>query len=876
MTLAAGTRLGNYEIVAQIGAGGMGEVYRARDPKLARDVAIKVLPKEFFEGEEARLRFEREARILASLNHPGIAAIYSFEEIPGSSPSSSSSPSSATRSILVMELVEGESLRDRLRGGALPPKKAVELATQLAEGLGAAHARGVVHRDVKPENIILGKDGRLKILDFGLAKQLPKWTTQSGPHTNLPTEAPAGARTEAGVVMGTVGYMSPEQVRGEPADHRSDVFSFGAVLYEMLAGRKAFGGDTAVETMNAILNEEPAPLVVAKGQLPPALERVVLHCLEKPPDDRFQSMKDVAFGLQAMSTISTADGARAAARERTGGATWAAAGAGAAVLAGLAAWATGAVHVGRHEQPVFHQVSFRQGRIAKARFAPGGQEVIYDASWQGEPWQLFATPVVDPKERPLGQSGVQLMDLSAAGELALRLEGKVADTWQWEGTLARSALGGDLAPKSLLGGVLHSAWGPKSELAVVREAGGRSILEFPQGKVRLESPGWLGDLRFSADGKFLAYVDHPTAGDDAGRVAVLDLETGKSRTLSAEFGTLRGLAWKGREIWFTGGPTMLNRGLFAVDLSGRERGVFSQAGGLFIHDVAPDGRVLLSREEMRGGLLSQDLGQIQPIDLSWRTWSYLLDCSADGKTLLFEEEEGDPGGPDLFLRPSTGGHATPLGKSDGFGALSPDGTLAVVWKEKPAPHWVVYPTGTGSPREFAVAGVRTIKSVGFLKDGKSIAFIGPEGDKEDRVWVQVLDGSAAKPLTKEGVTGLDTWTFLSLDRSRFLAREKTGWGIFDVNNPDAPPRRVLGLEEGERLAQWTPDGRIYVLKPGGFPVDVAKLDPVTGKRQPWKTISPAGYVGTEGSTIRFSDDGKRIVARYILQRSTLYVVEGLR
>jgi Tol biopolymer transport system component len=676
--------------------------------------------------------------------------------------------------------------------------------------------------------------------------------------------------------MGTVGYMSPEQVRGEPADHRSDIFSFGVVLYEMLSGRKAFGGASAVETLNAILHDDPAALVVTKGQMPPALERLVLHCLEKSPENRFQSMKDVAYDLQSISTISSVDGGRPTARPRAGGARWAAAGLGAALLAGLAAWATGAVHVGRHSQPSFHQVSFRQGRIASARFAPGGLDVVYDATWQGEPWQLFASTISDPKERPLGQGGVQLMDLSPAGELALGLQSRVADTWQWEGTLARSALGGDLSPKPLLGGVLHSAWGPKSELAVVRQTGGRSILEYPQGKVRLESPGWLGDLRFSADGKFLAYVNHPTAGDDAGRVAVLDLETGKSRSLSSEFGTLRGLVWKGKEIWFTGGSTMLNRGLFAVDLAGKERGVFSQAGGLFVHDVAPDGRVLLSREEMRGGLLAQDLAQIQPVDLSWRTWSFLLDCSADGRTLLFEEEEGDPGGPDLYLRPTTGGHATPLGKSDGFGALSPDGSLAVVWKEKPTPHWVLYPTGTGSPRELPVARVRTIKSVGFLKDGRSIAFIGTEGDKEDRVWVQGLDGGAPKPLTPEGVTGLDTWPFLSPDGRSFLAREKAGWGIFDLNNADAPPRRVLGLDEGERLAQWTPDGRFYVLKPGGFPVDVAKLDPLTGKRQAWKTISPAGYVGTEGSSIRFSEDGKRMAARYILQRSTLYVVEGLR
>ncbi len=863
MTLAAGTRLGNYEIVAQIGAGGMGEVYKARDPKLDRFVAIKVLPPSLAESPDLLTRFEREAKAVAALNHPNILGIYDFAK-------------SGEHTFAVMELLEGESLRDRLRAGALPPKKAVELGVQLADGLAAAHVRGIVHRDVKPENIFLGRDGRVKILDFGLAKQLPKWTGQSGPHTNLPTEVPSAAHTEAGVVMGTVGYMSPEQVRGEPADHRSDVFSFGAVLYEMLCGQKAFSRASGVETMNAILHDDPAALVVTKGQMPPALERLVLHCLEKSPETRFQSMKDVAYDLQAISTISTVDGGKHAARAGGDRWRWLTFGTAAALVAGLVAWFTGALQVGRHAQPAFRQVSFRQGRIGGARFAPGGQDVIYDASWQGEPWQLFSSPIVDPKERPLGQTDVQLLDVSPTGELAVRLKSKVADTWQFEGTLARSALGGDLAPKPILGGVLQSAWAPKSQLALVRQTGGRSFLEFPQGQVRVESAGWFGDLRFSADGTQLAYVDHPTAGDDAGRVAVLDVATGKTRVLSKAHDTLRGLAWRGKEIWFTSGTNMLNRGLSAVDLSGRERGVFSQAGGLYVHDVAPDGRVLLSREEMRGGLLAQVEGQVQPMDLSWRTWSFLLDCSADGRMLLFEEEEGDPGGPDLFLRPAAGGHATPLGKSDGFGALSPDGTLAVAWLEKPKPHWVLYPAGTGSPRELPLGEIRSIKSVTFRKDGKSLIFIGTGGEKEDRVWVQGLDGSAPKPITPEGITGLDTWPFLSPDGRSFLAREKAGWGIFDLEHPEAPARRVMGLEEGERLTQWCPDGRFYVSRPGSFPIDVAKLDPATGKRQPWKTISPAGYVGVEGSTIRFSEDGRRMAARYILQRSTLYVVEGLR
>ncbi len=861
MTLATGTKLGPYEILGQIGAGGMGEVYRARDPKLDRFVAIKVLPPSLLESRDLLARFEREAKAVAALNHPNILGIYEFGK-------------EGERTYAVMELLEGESLRDRLRAGAMAPKKAVELASQVAEGLAAAHVRGIVHRDVKPENIFLGRDGRVKLLDFGLAKQLPSWTGQSGLETSVPTEAAGKLHTEAGVVMGTVGYMSPEQVRGEPADHRSDIFSFGVVLYEMLSGRKAFEGKSGVETLNAILHDDPMALVVTKGHMPPALERLVLHCLEKSPENRFQSMKDVAFDLQAISTISSVEGEKQRGRPKSDRWRWIGLGAAAVLVAAVATWLAGAVHWGRHPQPSFRQVSFRQGRIGKARFAPGGQDVIYDASWQGEPWQLFSSPIADPKERPLGQSDVQLMDLSPAGELALRLKSKIADTWQFEGTLARSSLGGDLAPKALLGGVIQSACGPKGQFALVRQAGGRAFLEYPQGQVKVESAGWFGDLRFSADGKLLAYVDHPAAGDDAGRVAVLDVDAGKTRILSKDHDTLRGLAWEGREIWFTAGTNVLNRALYAVDLSGHERRVFGQAGGLSIHDVAPDGRVLMSREEMRGGLLAQTDGQAQPVDLSWRTWSYLLDCSADGKMLLFEEEEGEL--PDLFLRPAAGGHATPLGKSSGWGALSPDGALAAAWVEKPSRRWVLYPTGTGSPRELPAHGIRSIKSVSFQKDGKSLIFIGAEGEKEDRVWVQSLDGSAPKPVTPEGVTGLDTWPFLSPDGRSFLAREKAGWGILDLQHPEAPARRVAGLEEGERLIQWTPDGRFYASRPGSFPIEVWKLDPATGKRQTWKVISPAGYVGVEGSSIRFSADGRQMAARYILQRSTLYVVEGLR
>ena len=283
-----GTSLGPYEIIAPLGAGGMGEVYRARDERLGRDVAIKVLPPEYSADPDRMRRFEQEARAAGMLNHPNITAVYDIGQHEGAP-------------YVVQELLEGETLRSMLAGGRIPPRATVDYALQIAQGLAAAHEKGIVHRDLKPENLFLTGDGRIKILDFGLVKLL-RPEADSGPQTNLPT----AAGTEPGVVLGTLGYMSPEQVKGRAADSRSDIFSFGCVLYEMLTGRRAFQRDTPVETMAAILKEQPAGVLESDASLPPALDRFIRHCLEKRPEDRFQSARDMAFDLaSAMSSGGT-------------------------------------------------------------------------------------------------------------------------------------------------------------------------------------------------------------------------------------------------------------------------------------------------------------------------------------------------------------------------------------------------------------------------------------------------------------------------------------------------------------------------------------------------------------------------------------------
>src|SRR5215510_8169696 len=280
----AGTKLGRYEIRSKIGEGGMGEVYLARDTQLGRDVAVKVLPSSYSDDAERLHRFEQEASAASALNHPNILSIYDVG-------THDASP------YVVSELLEGQTLRQRASGTTLPQRKAIDYALQIAHGLAAAHEKGIIHRDLKPDNLFITNDGRLKILDFGLAK-LTGAADGNLSQTSIPTRR---VDTDPGKVMGTVGYMSPEQVKGRAVDHRSDIFSFGAILYEMLSGRRAFHGESAAETMSAILKEDPPDLSETNQRISPALERLVNHCLEKNPEERFHSASDLAFALEALS-----------------------------------------------------------------------------------------------------------------------------------------------------------------------------------------------------------------------------------------------------------------------------------------------------------------------------------------------------------------------------------------------------------------------------------------------------------------------------------------------------------------------------------------------------------------------------------------------
>jgi eukaryotic-like serine/threonine-protein kinase len=408
VTLAAGTRLGPYEILSPLGAGGMGEVYRARDTKLGREVAIKVLPEKLAQDAAALARFEREAMAVAALSHPNILGIYDLGR-------------DGAETYAVMELLSGETLRQRLEEGPLPQRKALEYGLQIAQGLAAAHEKGIVHRDLKPENVFLTSEGRVKILDFGLAK-----VSSAQPEgTQSPT---AVAATEPGTVMGTVGYMSPEQVRGKPADPRSDIFSFGSVLYEMLSGQRAFRGDSAAETMAAIAQKDPPELSETSGKFSPAVERILRHCLEKRPEERFDTAHDLAFALETAMGGSSApriEEARPKPR-RTVPAVLAA-------LAGLlllAAGTTAGLLLRRPEKPQFRQLTFHRGYLESARFSPDGQTVVYGSTRRDEPLRVYATRLDSIESRALDLPPATVLGISRSGRARSSAEARRGRFWK--------------------------------------------------------------------------------------------------------------------------------------------------------------------------------------------------------------------------------------------------------------------------------------------------------------------------------------------------------------------------------------------------------------------------------------------------------------
>jgi len=862
-SLRAGTKLGPYEIVGTIAAGGMGEVYRARDPRLQRDVAIKVLPASYASDPERLKRFELEARAAGQLAHPNIPAVYDIGTFQG-------------WPYVVSELLEGETLRQRLRGRALPPRKAAEVALQIARGLSAVKEMGLVHRDLKPENIFLTRDGQVKILDFGLAK-----LAQPEAKASANGEPPLVALTQEGMIVGTAGYMSPEQVRGERVDHRSDVFAFGLILYEMLAGRRAFWRESMVETLHAILDEEPPDLLEVSKHCPPALARIVRHCMEKNPRERFQSARDLAIALDdALTTLTSIGGGSQVSRLGLPRLRWRASRlrrplAAAGLLAvGVAAGAVLARMTGRPAAPHFEQLTFRRGTIWSARFAPDGQTVVFGGAWEGKPIEVFSTRPGIPQARTLDLPGAEILAISRSGEMAVSLERKYRGVWVQTGTLARAPLAGG-EPRKVLEGVEWADWSPDgSQLAVVRYSNGQDRLEFPVGTVVHSTAGWIGHPRVSPGGDLVAFFDHPVWTDDGGALAVVDRK-GRVRTLATGLMSAQGIAWspRGDEVWFTASDSGADRSLRAVSLSGRQRLIHVAPTTLTLQDIAPDGRILLVREADRVGILGLAPGEGKPRDLSWLDYSVVRDISADGRTVLFVEG-GRGGGASygVYVRGTDGSRAVRLGDGDAA-ALSPDGKWAITLPNSAPRQLVLQPTGAGQPRPLTSDTINHLKARWFL-DGTRVAFAGNAPGHGVQLFVQELDGGAPRAVTPEGA-GVEFAVSPEGDRVAGLDAQQRMW-LYPINGGEATP--LAPLDPGYAPVRWSNDGRrLYVYRPTGLPGRIHAYDFATGRTEVVREIGlsdPAGFVKFNGVFV--SGDGAAYACSYHLVLSDLYLADGLR
>ncbi|MGE5175383.1 MAG: protein kinase domain-containing protein [Hyphomicrobiales bacterium] len=837
--IAAGTRLGPYEIKELIGAGGMGEVYRARDGRLGRDVAVKVLPRSFSSDPDRLRRFEREARAAGQLNHPNVIAIHDIGNEAGTS-------------YIVSELLEGSDLRERLAGGPLSPRKAVGYAIQIAKGLSAAHAKGIAHRDLKPENVMVLSGDHVKILDFGLAKLLqtePGDPDKTGP---LVTQL-----TATGTILGTASYMSPEQIRDQATDHRTDVFALGAILYEMLAGRRAFEGASHADRMSAILNTEPPALPAEIEEAVPGVSAVIAHCLEKEAGERFESARDLAFAL------SLVDAAGATARRAGGGAAGDAGADGAAAAVALEA-----------KRHTFRRTTYREGSILSARFATDGQAICYGAAWEGRPVELFWAYPGSPESRPLGFPKTDLLAIAPTGEMAVSLRRHTRGGFIYSGMLARMPVGGG-APRELLDGVYEADWSPDGrQLMAVREEAGLTRIEYPMGTPIYQTTGWVSHVRVAPDGKYVAFLDHPYRGDDMGGVSVVDLQ-GNARSLSTGWQSARGLAWAptSREVVFTAFKTGVGRSLYAVSLDGVERPILEVPGHMTLLDVSRHGAGLVVLENERARAQYLPPGDSASRDLTWLDWTLVRALSPDGMRILFDET--GVGGGDLhstYLRSTDGSPAIRLGDGGCFD-LSPDGQWALAGVGHSPGRLDLLPCGAGTARTIPTEGIDVQFAVWF-PDGERICVLGQEPGAGTRLYELDVVTGKHRAFTDEGISSFD---ILVSPDGKFASAQGPDrrMMIYPVEGGEA--KELTGFGQLLRPIRWSADGAaVYAFTRGELPAKVYRIDLATGERTLWKELAPSDPTGVEGLTgIRMTPEGDAYAFSYAQRLNDLYVVEGL-
>lgn len=855
--LSAGTALGPYQILSQLGVGGMGEVYRARDTRLGRDVAIKVIASGLTRDRDRVRRFEQEARAAGALAHPNVCAVFDIGTYQGAP-------------FIVMEMLEGESMRARLKRGPIPERKAIDYVAQAAHGLAAAHKRGIVHRDLKPENLFLTNDGRVKVLDFGLAKLMRPDLMRPEEEDTITICA-----TEIGATMGTIGYMAPEQVRGDPADHRADVFALGAILYELLTGKRAFVGATTYEISHRILNEDPPPLSASGRAVPPSLAAIMHRCLEKRPEERFQNAEDLSFALVTSTSeemIAQSIPARRGLRSvlaRNQGRCLAAS----ALLGVVAATALITAIAVKQNPPVsqpkattFVRLKIEKGNVVSARFSANGSSVVFSGALSGRPAQVFEIQPQSPASRPLGPANADLLSVSSNGTMAIAIGAPNYQGWPREGTLAELPTTGG-APHFLLEHVCAADWLPGGEdLAVVRHVDNEYWVEMPIGNVVYRSANPVLNVRAAPSGKWLALSD---GGAGPARVIVVG-EDGVLAARSDVWPRVRGLAWSadGKEVWYSTSPNMWSCDIRAMAIGGKQRVVSSSPGLLMVHDIGRDGRVLLARESVHTGIRGCRGLRGPEQELGWLDWSWLRDIAQDGKTIVFTEEQASA---TIFLRAMDGSPAVKLG--DGIApALSPDGKWVLTVDRGPPRKLRLLPTGVGEALALPPGNVNNYYSPKWRPDGMHIVFVGVDSDGSRNIYTQDLVGGLPRSIMSAEHS---TIVLVSPDGRR-IAFKSGDASARAVAIDSALDEEVIALQPDDELIQWTSDGRgVFALESGGASRRIVRIDWTSGRREFWRLLSAPDSVSCVIHNVMITPDGEDYAYTYIHRLNELFVAEGI-